>query len=366
MASVSTLATPLHGQNVPEWRLAAPTFEVGGVEAEGDYTLTSLGGAAILPSGNVLVADRQAPFLKLFTSDGTFLRDLAGFGSGPGEHEYVYRLDRCAPNELTTQDVSGREHRYTGSMEHLATELVSLSSLGGGVAYNWDCHPNGLRVVTGWGDHATQFRPGYFRATAKVLLLRGQDVVFDFGERLSSERIGSTRADGTPTGSGPHPLGRATVVALGEARVYLGDAAAYEIEVYDLAGRPLPPLRWDGPSLEYSDRLVRQLAQDAISAASESSRARVRRMYDELPDLDQLPAYDRLLVSDVDELWVRQFPRPGAAVESWVVFDRDGDLVGRIAFPVGSTLWEVRGRRALYSLLDEFDVPVVRISAIER
>lgn len=362
---LATLAVPVHGQAVAEWRLADHGFQVGGVEAEAEYTLTSLGGVTILPSGDVLVADRQAPFLKLFDANGTFLRALGAFGGGPGEYEYVYRLDWCGPDELTIQDVNGRVHRYSGSMEHVATQLVSLSALGGGVAYNWDCHPNGLQVVTGWGDHMTQFQPGYFQARADVLLLRGQEVVYHFGERLSSERIGSVGPDGTPTGSGPHPLGRATVVALGDSRVYLGDADTYEIEVYTLSGQRLSPLQWDGADLEYSDGVVRQLADRATSEASERSRPRVRRMYEGLPELEQLPAYDRLLVSESDELWVREFVRPDATEETWVVFDQQGELKGRLALPVGATLWEVRGDRVVYSILDDFDVPVVRISTIE-
>jgi hypothetical protein len=251
-------------------------------------------------------------------------------------------------------------------MDFIATNLVSLEAVGGGVAYNQDCHSNGLQVVTGWGDLRGQFRAGYYRATARVLLLRGQDIVHDFGERLSSERMGGVRPDGTPTGSGPHPFGRATHVALGEDRVYIGSADQYAVEVFDIAGRPLSPLEWTGPSLAYSEGVVQQLAEKAIAAASERSRPRLRRMYAALPELEQLPAYDRLLVSNRDELWVRQFVRPDAARETWVVFDTSGQLLGSLGLPLGSILWEVRDENAVYSVLDEFDVPVVRISRIEK
>lgn len=349
-----------------EWTLGSRTFEVGGVGAEAGYTLTDLAGVTPLANGHVLVADRQPPFLKVFASDGTFLRSLGTKGSGPGEYEFVYDLDWCEPDGISVRDVGGRVHRYSGSLEFTSTELVRFDALVNGTPYAQDCHPNGLRVVTGWGDLSEQFAEGYYRATAPVLLLEGQEIIHDFGSRLSSERIGTVRSDGSPSGSGPHPLGRATVVALGSDRVYVGNGEAYEIEVYDLTGSPLPHLQWEGPSLAFTDDIIVRYADEVAAEADEGDRARARERAMELPSLGQLPAYDRLLVSDVDELWVRQFVRPGDADEVWIVFDSSGERVGRLRLPRGSTLWSVRDTEVVYSVPDDFDVPMVRIEAVER
>lgn len=363
---LSATAAPLTSQEPPRWILAEPDFEVGGFAADGDHALADLGGVTHLANGNVVVGDRVEPFLKVFGSSGEFLRTIGRYGQGPGEYEYVYEMDWCAPDELSVKDVDGRVHRYTGDMEYLSTDRVLPDAIGGRVAYNQDCHPNGLQIVTGWGDTAAQFKEGLFEATAPVLLLRGPTVVKDFGERLSSERLGSVRADGSPSGSGPHPFGRATVVALGSSNVYIGSATDYEIEVYDLSGEALPSIRWTGPGLAYDADIVADRAAQAVAAAREESRASVRRWYAEMPELDRFPAYDRLLVSDTDQLWVRLFVRPGSAGESWVVFGNDHRLIGQLELPPRSTLWEVRGERVVYSTLDELDVPVVRISRIER
>ncbi|MCA9737094.1 MAG: hypothetical protein KC645_05675 [Gemmatimonadetes bacterium] len=353
-------------QTPAEWRLAPPVFEVGGVAAGPEAEFANLGGVTLLDNGNVVIADRVDPFLKVFDPTGRHLRDLAHKGEGPGEYQYVLSLDWCAPGELSVFDVDRRIHRYTGDMELVGTRSVTLEAIPGGAAYQQDCHPNGYHVVTGWGDLQRQFKVGLYEATAPVVLLRDQVVVKDFGERLSSQRLGLVGPDGAPTGSAPHPFGRATVVALGSEKVYLGDARDYAIEVYDLSGGALPPIVWDGPPLRYDRALVDRLAEQAIAAAPERSRARLRRSYRELPDLDQLPAYDRILVSDEDEVWVRQFVRPDAVGEDWMVFDAAHALVGRLRLPPRSTLWEVREGNAVYSILDEFDVPVVRVSRIER
>ena len=362
----ASAGSPLAGQAAPLWRLAPAEFEVGGVESEQDYTLAALGGVTLLENGNVVVGDRVAPFLKVFGPDGSFLREIGRFGSGPGEYEHVYEFDWCAPGELSVFDVDRRVHRYVGDLEFVSTELVSLEAIGGGTGYKRDCHPNGLQVVTGWGDVMGQFKRGLFEATAPVFMLRGQEPVRDFGERLSSQRLGSVRADGSPAGSGPHPFGRATVVAMGSHHVYIGAGDGYEIEVYDLAGNPEPPIRWEGPSLAYDDELVDALEERALAEAPERSRPSLRRWYASLPELDRIPAYDRILISDSDDVWVRQFVRPGSDGEEWLVFGTDQRLAGRLSLPARSTLWEVRGDRVVYSTLDDFDVPIVRISVIER
>jgi hypothetical protein len=357
---------PLGAQSPASWRLAPPEFEVGGWDAGPDHELANLGGVTLLANGHVVVGDRVAPFLKVFDATGRHVSDLGRLGEGPGEYNYVYEMDWCAPNQLSVFDVDRRVHRYDRDMTFLSTSLVSLEAIGGGTPYKSDCHPNGFHVVTGWGDFRTQFKEGLYEATAPVLLLRGQEVIRDFGERLSSERLGSLRPDGSPGGSGPHPFGRATVVGLGSEKVYIGDGSDYEIEVYDLSGESLPSLRWTGPSLRYDQDLVDELGARAVAQASERSRPSLRRWYAEMPALDQLPAYDRIVVSDEDEIWVRQFAKPDSGGEAWVIFNSRHELAGRLHMPPRSTLWEVREGRVVYSVLDDLDVPIVRISRIEK
>lgn len=363
---VACVSMPVEAQAPPLWRLAAPHFEVGGFEAEGEYQLASLGGVTVLQNGNVVLGDRVAPFLKVFSSTGEFIRQMGSAGQGPGEYQYVYEFDWCADGQLSVFDADRRVHRYTAEMQFVRTDLVSLEAIGGGVGYNRDCHPNGLQIVTGWGNTREQFKVGLYEATAPVMLLRGQDVIHDFGEWLSSQRVGNLRPDGSPAGSGPHPFGRATVVALGSDRVYIGDGEDYEIGVYDLVGEALPPVRWSGPELDYDEQLVQTLRDEALADAPERSRAGLRRWYDELPELNQVPAYDRILVSATDELWVRAFGRPGSVGEEWTIFDRRGAIVGHLGLPERSTLWEARADQVVYSTLDQLDVPIVRISRIQR
>jgi len=183
----------------------------------------------------------------------------------------------------------------------------------------------------------------------------------DAARHLSSERVGSVGPGGEPTGSGPHPFGRQTSVAIGGGRVYLGDAAEYSVEVYDFAGHPLPPITWSGPDRDISDRHIALYEDAQVSQASESRRPAMRRWLRDMPRLERFPAYDRLRVDAAGNLWVRHFPKPGATEAEWVIFDGGGAMVGRLAVPLTTTLLELGADYAIVVESDEFDVETVRV-----
>lgn len=340
-------------------------LEVGGFGSDVEAELSELAGAMILADGTLLIADRLSRTLKVFDSSGAFIRNVGREGQGPGEFEYVLEIGRCVQGEIWVTDVNQRRHRYTEALEFLTTSRYEITPLGGGSAYNWACNAQGYELVTGWGDFQSEFREGYYQAQAPVLLLKDGELVADFGMRLSSERIGSLRPDGTPAGSGPHPFGRATVVGLADDRAYIGSADGYEIEVYDLAGQRLPSLTWEGPALSYQRNWVEEWAEEVVASASETRRPALRRYYRDLPALEQFPAYDRIAVADDGGIWVRLFPRPTGDTARWVIFGAQHRLLGHVVLPRDAEIWQIVGGRVLYSVSDEFDVPVVSLRRIE-
>lgn len=366
MVGQMALGSPLTAQDSREWTLSEPEFEVGGFTEDLDYALSELGGVVRLEDGRVVIADRGAIALKVFDSSGRFLKDVGREGQGPGEFEYIYRLSWCSPDVLTVHDVGGRVHHFDMDVSFVTSDRLLYAVIGGGTPYRRACNKAGHEVVTGWGDFQAQFREGHYPALAPVVLLRDGETVKHFGERLSSDRVGTVRADGSPGGSGPHPFGRATVVAIGGGRVFVGDGSDYRIEVYDLEGNALPAIEWSGPDLRYTRALVGELEEAALADAREESRPGLRQWFADLPELEQVPAYDQILATETGSVWVRRFVRPGEGGEEWDVFDRSNRLVGRVRLPLRSTLWQVQRDRVVYSLLDEFDVPIVRVSRIQR
>jgi len=58
---------------------------IGQFDGPDEYTFGSVAAIATGPAGTLYVLDREPPSLRAYASDGTFLRQLAGEGEGPGE-----------------------------------------------------------------------------------------------------------------------------------------------------------------------------------------------------------------------------------------------------------------------------------------
>lgn len=348
-----------------EWRLGEPTFEVGGLGDDERYVLGEVVDAIRLEDGRVVVADRLAHGLKMYSPEGDFLTQVGGEGEGPGEFEYLLEMGRCADGRIVAYEIGWGQNVYDEDLEFVGTRPAETEALGRS-AYELACNESGYVLATGWGDPGSQFKAGYYVATAPVVLLRDGEMVHDFGERLSSERVGVLRDDGNPAGSSPHPFGRSMSVALGPERAYLGDASGFVVEVYDLEGNRLPDITWQGPELSLTPEDFDGLLERMIAEAAPSDQPAVRRRWRDLPVLERYPAYDRLLTDVEGNLWVRHFPRVGADSADWVVFDPDGTRLGSLSLPLRATLLDAGPDWVLLSELDELDVATVRLYGIER
>ena len=353
------------GGNSASWTLGDPVFEVGGLADDERYVLGEVVGGIRLDDGRVVVADRLAYGLKMFGPEGDFLAQVGGEGQGPGEFEYLRGMGRCAEDRIVAFQIDWDENRYDRDLDFVGTRPADIEAVGGR-AYDLACNEAGYVLATGWGDFRAQFEVGFYVATAPVALLRDGALVHDFGERLSSERVGVLRTDGTPGGSSPHPFGRSMSVALGPARVYLGDAADHRVEVYDLEGQRLPDITWEGPDLALPSEDFDALLERLVAEAAPSDRPAVRRRWRDLPRLDRYPAYDRLVTDVEGRLWVRHFPRVGAEAATWIVFGADGEQMGRLELPLRATLLDAGPDWVLVSEADELDVPTVRVYPVIR
>lgn len=344
-----------------EWRIEPdPLVSIGGLTEDPDYTLSRVVGGLRLSDGRIVVADHYVNGLRAYTEDGSFLEAAGREGEGPGEYQYIRGLDRCDGRPIVAFDIHWGMKLYGSDLELLEERPPVLPGLGGPV-YRFDCGPSGHWAAVGWGDARTQFEPGLFVATAPVVLGHGDRLVRDFGERLSSERIGHVREDGNPAGSEPHPFGRETVVAVGPDRLYLGDGVSYRIEVHDLGGEPLPSLEWEGPDLEITSEHREAFAASQMEGVSPEEAPARRRWLRDLPEMKSFPAYDEVRVDRKGNLWVRHFPRPGQVYKRWIVFDPAGRRIGGISLPRQTSLLDMAPDYILAVERDEMDVETVRL-----
>lgn len=339
----------------------SPVLSIGGLTEDPRYALSEVVGGLRLADGRVVVADRFTNGIRIYSSDGTYVGEVGREGQGPGEYEYIRGMARCAGSAIVAFDLHWDMKVYDSQLQLVEERSARLPGLGGGTPYEFDCGPSGHWVATGWGDTRAQFRAGYYVATAPVVLGFDDQVIADLGERLGSERIGTLRPNGNPGGSRPHPFGRQTSVAIGGDRMYVGDGGAYQIEVYDLQGRALTPIEWVGPDRTIERSHLDAFAAERLDGASPERAPSLRRWLNDLPELDDFPAYDELRVDRDGNLWVRYFPRPGGRTTDWIVFGRDGRRQGQLPLDRTTSLLDIGTDYLLVVERDELDVATVRL-----
>jgi hypothetical protein len=306
------------------------------------------------------LADRFSHGLRVYSAEGVFLKDIGGEGEGPGEYEHIRGMDRCNASPVVAFDLHWDMKIYDGQLQLVEERPPILPGIGG-TPYDFDCGPSGHWVATGWGDVMAQIQSGYYVATAPIVLGIGDSVLVNFGEQLSSERFGTARDDGTPTGSGPHPFGRKTHVAIGPDKVFLGDASDYRIEAFDLHGNPLSSVEWTGPNREITSRHLEIYETTSLEGMSPGRAPAFRRWIRSLSELEQFPAYDDLRVDQDGRLWVRSFLRPGDSSRQWIIFGENGRRIGELTLPENTSLLDSGLDYVLVVEAGDLDVATVRL-----
>lgn len=334
------------------WRLAAePDLQIGENTEHSDYLIAQAMGAVRLGDGTVVVADQETR-LRWFGADGSLLLEAGGKGQGPGEFEFIFRIERCAADRLHVSAPGDQVSVYTldGKFEETIVWDFPVAP------YQSACDREGNVVATGWGPFP-QERPEtgamLHRAETDLMILpSGAETSFNVRPVPSAERVWFAR------GAGPHPFGRMTYVAVGVGDVYAGLAETFEIEVFDLDGnlvrrirRAVPP----PPAVTMAD--LERLAELEPQRLSFSRLELIRQA--DLPPT--FPAYDQLVVDPTGWLWVRNFRQAGAGEAIWSVFSDGGEWQGDVAVPVGLSVLEIGADYVLGIWRDELDEESVRV-----
>ncbi|MBP6444593.1 MAG: hypothetical protein KA267_11260 [Gemmatimonadales bacterium] len=310
-----------------------PIFELG---AESEDTLETFGevrGVTRLPNGDVVIADIQAFSLRIFTAAGVFRRSVGRRGDGPGEFQAIMKLYRCGDSLFVQEwgEPLMKVFHNNGSFGRNATFLSPQKA--GGTGYSTSCNPNRIFINSGW-EVAKDRKVGPFRATIPFWLNDADGKVLRvLAESPGNERLGLTGPGGRLGGSGPMPLGRLSVVAIGSARAYVGTADSFAINVFDLNGRSLPSLRLSPVDVRTTPADIAEFVRSDTAGHSKGAIERSLKMFAELKWPATLPTYSALVVDSEDHLWVQRFPRAREAVAHWAVFTPNGKEIAKVDLP---------------------------------
>ena len=349
-----------HLGGVTEWQLSpTPLLSIGSA-TDSLALLHEVEGAHRLSDGRVVVANRGTNELRYYSTDGVFLHSAGRKGQGPGEYEYIAWTASCGADSIFAYDIVTRRLSVFDETGKFARSVM-LQLPGGVVPYGAaTCAEDGTFLIAGWG--ATPRDAGPFRVSRPLALIGSDGTAIEsLGEFPGGERYGYV-TNGRLTESGPRPLGRETSHVLGDQRFYLGTAHTYEIRAYSHAGELEMLIRRDVQDLAITESHIRRFVSDRISRAPDANVRRAReRHYRDMEFPATFPAYSRLLLDDLGDLWVQDYLPPGDDQPVWRVFGHDGVHIAVANTPPGLHVYEIGADYMLGKWQDEFDVEHVRI-----
>jgi hypothetical protein len=338
---------------VGAWSLSPePLLEIGEVDGDPGYLFSRISDVRLLPGGGVAVADAGLQAVRLYAPDGRFLRDLGRQGQGPGEFTSIMGLRVVAPDTVLAYDAAeGRLTTFLASGELLSTQPFRGD----------DGFPEAYIGAFDDGGHAVAWIARAPRDPSQVTPDPMQIGRFgpDGGLRSILGSAPGMRRLRSPLPFSPHFL-----AAMSGDSVFFTDGSDGRITVAGPDGGPGRTFRVEAerPEAEDAWRSLEELIEDPDQFDA------LRGLRD-LPGADSVPIFSELRMHDEDRLWLKRYEpatdshrlsrrRTGG---EWLVVERDGRVIARVAIPDGFRPEHVKGDRVAGVALDELGVERVRV-----
>jgi hypothetical protein len=347
--------------SAPTWHISdAPSLDIGAVSGDSSTLLYQVEGAHRLSDGRIVVANRSTHELRYYDGSGQYLFATGREGEGPGEFGYLTWTASCGGDSIFAYDIATRRFSVFAEDGRFARSVL-LQLPGGVTPYGAaTCAPDGTFLFAGWPVFSRD--PGPSRPSRPLALIASDGTALtSFGEFPGGERY-TYVSDGRVTGGGPRPLGRETFHVLGDGRFYLGTSDEYEIRVYSVTGELEMLIRGSGPDLAITKTHIDRFVSDQLSRATRDNQRRSwERQYRDMEFPKTFPAYSRLLLDKLGNLWVQDYLRPGDDKPVWDVFEPDGAQVATLNTPPGLHIYEIGVEYVLGKWQDELDVEHVQL-----
>ncbi len=284
---------------------------------------------------HVVVADGISHEVRVFDADGRFVRAFGGSGEGPGEFGFLWTIVLTNSGTLLGVDYDG-----SGSEFDVTSGLIATFQMPSGATPVR--HTVASDIVWGRDLEITVRdegrRQGPRRSQATILRLSEN--------RISVHRVASVPGDEyaiVPEGDLiPHMQLQTHIVPTGDGRVLVGTAEALEYSILDgRTGEIRHIARILGVSLAVSKE---EVDRELRTRLGPNPRPRIRELLESLPEPEERPAYQRMIVDAEGNVWAGEFL--GLArrdeVQEWYVWDSSGVWLGTVETPARFELMRVR------------------------
>ncbi len=344
------------------WQLEdTPQLEIGSDGVGDGDLLFGVRDVRVLPSEELLITEGGSRQVLMYSPEGTRTRTLGRRGNGPGEFQSVswsrplgdtavvvfdpgnLRMTRFATesDEISTWTI-------TPPQELLWTTVVAPFSdrtlLVSGYRASGEAEGGRSRPSMRFMEHSWSGEPG------QVLVPEAP------GAEVYRGELNSTPVQTTPVFS------LTTFAAVGSEFLVVGTNEGPFLKVVNRSEGVISRIEWDQDPVPLEDWHLNEVvsARTAVASSADESEA-LRQVLEGMPVPDHLPWYDQVVVSDEDEIWVREYPEPGSESTWWRVLDVEGGVLGVIEIPVAFELKHVTGGLLAGVWTDELGVETVRV-----
>lgn len=313
---------------------AHAALEIGVATGSPDYELSDVGGALILSTGEVVVADGGSRELRFYDAGGSYMRSQGTEGEGPGEFESLDYVGLIGADTLIVYD--GRLLRATlisidgdfiGSYSIAGATLPSVvGALESGDLVAWQFsgpEPEGL---------------GVYAANMEFGTVGRTEPRFDVVGTLKGGEEGQVRYRGRVTRAF-RPFAREGDLAAGGQWIYaLSSSADNRIEVWDSSGSLLRVLAVDesrAPSTDARTSAWIASWMEAFPPPSESVEQWWRYGFRQLEPPDSVPLLRSLEVDVAGNVCAERYPLTWQSPSQYWCFTPTGEFSRQFELPPG-------------------------------
>ncbi|MFQ5530061.1 MAG: hypothetical protein ACE5FP_06870 [Gemmatimonadota bacterium] len=345
---------------LPARSLTGPLLDLPTSQDSSDASFSRVGAVLRLSDGRVIVADGASRRLKVFASDGTYLRTLGGPEGDATELMAITAIWPAGRNRIVAFDRRQRS-------------LFTLNLDGGPVEFAEIAIPPGNPRAVG--------RLASGHVLVRSLLIDVPETGFD----LTDIAITRYHADGSLADTvGIWPSAR--MGRLGQPPVQLVSSPMFEPRVVGAAAgdrllvtdcrtpeyRVIDPqrglesvVRWPATQDSVTEDDVRSFRARRLDPLGPEQQGQVRAFLDDMPINTTMPACDQLRIDSDGRAWVRTYLRPAAPLQRWLVFDSSGGPVFSVDLPAESRIMDINSDYVTVIERRPLDVPRVRVYGIE-
>jgi hypothetical protein len=350
------------------WNVSGPVLSIGEVDGSAETQFFNVTGA-VLQHGKIFVANAGTHELRHFNLRGEYEGSIGRQGEGPGEFASMGNLRRYRNDSLLVADNRGsRFSVFSPDGQFVRTGAIRQNEIALPFAILKGSTADGRLLVQTFDPTggAMAQTPGIVNTMSELFSFDPDGAnAISIGEFAGFQMF---RGD-TPLEFAPAPFGTSSYHAGFGNKIFVGENSGYEIRTFDTSGVLQRIIRkTHTPELinaEHRSQFLETLRGD-LENMPPTIRSAQEAVLEEIPFPESFPAFKGLRLDSDGNLWVRDYPLPGTAASSYMVFDGKGHLLGPVHLPHSFTPFDIGNDYILGRYKDPDDVEYIHLYELRK